>query len=724
MCLHFPNEYKQTTAGRRISKVCEEVCGQGQVFQEDSLSLSTLQEDEIKEWTTHSDKLHKLEERVKKWIERLSEILRESEQIRRENDTSGPQDELEYWKKRGAQFSQIATQVHSTEVQSTILCLKIAKAKILKEWHDTDKKVTFCYNEAKDNAKFIQALEKNCHSLYLDDPVKMRESILGLLQTVRLIYNVSQFYNTSERTSALMVKITNQMIETCKNYITCRGQESIWSQNREVVKDKLIQCIMLNKVYRKTYGLVKNQPMFPGQRQFNFSENYVFGKFDTFCKRLSRIITTFNLIDDYTKLFKKRMEGLLLGDALEEVIQKFTELKSIVINKKYDYLDQRNADFDNDFKVFLAKTDEMKEHLSEMIEKNFDNVWETPQGIKFLARFEKVSEKIPLTKMDEKYERILKYCEKEVDRIMKMYKKEKDDPPLPWMFPPIAGRIKWARSLVSHLYELLTSVTSHHVLKNMPTTQELSRKHSIVEQTLKSYEKDMVEIWMNQHIWEIDNCLVRNLIAVCPDQQKLKVNIHNSIHLLITETDLMIKMNLPLPIVALTLYSKKDHFIVVQDSLQFLIDDLEKSVKSIKQEVRPLFLPHLVKLMMILEPGMKELTWVSSNWKEFVEKATNAIQKFKVLSYRVHDIYSNRVLEVLATMQTVQLHALPEADEEPWTISKFCDKTDEACRSAATELHRKSLMVEEAVEEILSLVTVINQSKKRHIWVLSQLTGV
>lgn len=67
-------------------------------------------------------------------------------------------------------------------------------------------------------------------------------------------------------------------------------------------------------------------------------------------------------------------------------------------------------------------------------------------------------------------------------------------------------------------------------------------------------------------------------------------------------------------------------------------------------------------------------------------------------------MYTNRVLEVLSTMQSVQLHALPEMEEDPWTVDDFCDKMDEVCRSAATELHRKSLMVEEAVEEILSLV--------------------
>lgn len=40
----------------------------------------------------------------------------ESEQLRKENDSSGPQDELEYWKKRGAQFSQIVAQLQTPEV--------------------------------------------------------------------------------------------------------------------------------------------------------------------------------------------------------------------------------------------------------------------------------------------------------------------------------------------------------------------------------------------------------------------------------------------------------------------------------------------------------------------------------------------------------------------------------------------------------------------------------
>lgn len=110
------------------------------------------------------------------------------------------------------------------------------------------------------------------------------------------------------------------MIETCKDYITCRGQETIWSQNRASVKEKLTQCIMLNKVYRKTYLFVRNQAFLPDQEPFQFSENYVFGKFDAFCGRLGKITAMFDLIDDYSSLFQRRMEGLLLGECRYSVI--------------------------------------------------------------------------------------------------------------------------------------------------------------------------------------------------------------------------------------------------------------------------------------------------------------------------------------------------------------------------------------------------------------------
>lgn len=54
-------------------------------------------------------------------------------------------------------------------------------------------------------------------------------------------------------------------------------------------------------------------------------------------------------------------------------------------------------------------------------------------------------------------------------------------------------------------------------------------------------------------------------------------------------------------------------------------------------------------------------------------------------------------------MQKITLHSISESDQ-PWTIEKFVEKTEEICRLAAVDLYRKSMMVEEAVEEVLDLV--------------------
>lgn len=65
--------------------------------------------------------------------------------------------------------------------------------------------------------------------------------------------------------------------------------------------------------------------------------------------------------------------------------------------------------------------------------------------------------------------------------------------------------------------------------------------------------------------------------------------------------------------------------------LQFLINDFLTIVKNVKLEMRPLFLPHLVKLISRVEPGLTKLNWVSSDWQQFVDTGNEAIHDFKVL---------------------------------------------------------------------------------------------
>lgn len=63
--------------------------------------------EEAKAFVAKENAVEQVEERVRLWIKKLKDFMVESKQVKRENDTSGPQQELEYWKRRGAQFSQL-----------------------------------------------------------------------------------------------------------------------------------------------------------------------------------------------------------------------------------------------------------------------------------------------------------------------------------------------------------------------------------------------------------------------------------------------------------------------------------------------------------------------------------------------------------------------------------------------------------------------------------------
>ncbi|KAL7304210.1 hypothetical protein TKK_0003404 [Trichogramma kaykai] len=684
-------------------KVCEEVAHDGTIFDDGQAMMDEIQDEEsAREYMANdAGAVELIEDRVRGWIKRLKDFMLESKQVRRESDNSGPQQELEYWKRRGSQFSQLVTRLQDNEVRMTLLCLQVSKSKVLKDWEDIDEEVTYCFNEAKDNAKFIQALEKCCHCLYLDDPVKMRDSLVSLLQTVRLIYSVSRYYNTSERTSSLMVKITNQMIAACRDYVTMRGRETVWGQDRSATRQKLKHCLRLNKAYRETYRLVRCSPAIT-EEEFIFSETHVFGRFDSFCARIRKILSMFDLIEDYQKLFERRMEGLLLGEALDETIRTFEEAKKAATSKNYDYLDPRNAEFDSDYDTFMTKTDSLKKNVGCIIEKNYADVWETPQGIRFLTRFEKVSEKIPLTKLDEKYNLVVKYCDKEIERNLKLFKKQRDDPPLPRHMPPIAGRIAWSNSLKIHLEELALAVSNHPILKTLPTAADLVRRYNHANSVIQQYQSDISDIWSNQNSWVIEDCLKKNLLAVEATTGKVRVNIENRLLLLLRESDCLAKLNFELPIVAKTILAKRDHFTLVKDSLHLVLEDFVGTARRVKLEVRPLLLPHLVRVASLLRPALATLTWTKPEWKEFTDDTREQIKQFDILITRVHDVYTNRILQVLASMQKITLHALPE--DEPWSIEEFVEKNEETCRVAAVDLHRKSLMVEEAVEEVLALV--------------------
>ena len=75
------------------------------------------------------------------------------------------------------------------------------------------------------------------------------------------------------------------------------------------------------------------------QKQFDFSEIYIFGKYENFVKRVSNINELLNTIQNFSSLKKCHIEGI------EATNSNFDSIVESIKRKPYDILDHRKVMF-------------------------------------------------------------------------------------------------------------------------------------------------------------------------------------------------------------------------------------------------------------------------------------------------------------------------------------------------------------------------------------------
>ena len=162
----------------------------------------------------------------------------------------------------------------------------------------------------------------------------------------------------SSLSNLLCFQVTNQMITACKSYITEHGYKTVWDYQQEELVAKLKNCIRLNEEYQRCFQKTKQRlEENPDERQFEFSEMYIFGKINTFARRLHKIIEMLDTMKAFSCLGESRIEGM------EQLWNKFVLIVTTMRKKPYDLLDYRKMDFDADFEEFKRQINDLQVSL-------------------------------------------------------------------------------------------------------------------------------------------------------------------------------------------------------------------------------------------------------------------------------------------------------------------------------------------------------------------------
>uniref|UniRef100_H0WXE9 Dynein axonemal heavy chain 8 n=1 Tax=Otolemur garnettii TaxID=30611 RepID=H0WXE9_OTOGA len=659
--------------------------------------------EEVTAAASNSETVHQLEDVLMIWYKQIEQVLIESEQMRKEADDSGPLTELEHWKRMSAKFNYIIEQIKGPSCKAVINVLNVAHSKLLKNWRDLDARITDTANESKDNVRYLYTLEKVCQPLYNYDLVSMAHGIQNLINAIRMIHGVSRYYNTSERMTSLFIKVTNQMVTACKAYITDGGLSHVWDQDTPAVLKKIQDCIFLFKEYQASFHKTKKQILeSSGEKSFEVSEMYIFGKFEAFCKRLEKITEMITVVQTYSALSNSTIEGI------DIMAIKFKNIYQGVKKKQYDILDPRRTEFDHDFLDFMSKINALEVQIQSFMNSTFGKISSSQQALQLLQRFQKLNIPCLQLEINHTIERILQFYVAELDATKKLYHSQKDDPPLARNMPPIAGKILWVRQLYRRISEPINYFFKNSDILSSVEGKAVIRQYNKIAYVLVEFEVIYHTAWVKE-ITQLHYALQATLFVRHPETGKLLVNFDPKILEVVRETKCMLKMKLDVPEDAkrlLKLESKlKADKLYLQGLLQYY-DELCQEVPSVFVN---LMTPKMKKVESVLRQGLAILTWSSLTLESFFQEVDSVLDMFNQLLKTINDLCEMHIDTVLKEIAKTVLISLPEGGAT--RVEDMLTLNETYTKEWADILNHKSKHVEEAVKELILIFEQIYEVK-------------
>lgn len=654
---------------------------------------------------------------LEEWCEAIEVYLSDTDRSRWETADSGPATELEYWRRRTQRLASITDQLKTKRCKAVVTLLTAvtkhqqhqqhldetvdARSQIfalMRRWRQIDVCITKAATEAKDNSKFLTTLERFLEPLQSGNPEAIIDIVPALMNALKMIYTISRFFNTAERMTKLFMKITNQMIASCRVAITANDPpQTLWDQPPGPLLEKLESCLRLNEFYQEQYRVTTDKLMTtPKGKQFDFAEPQLFGKFDLFCRRVVKLMDMFSTIQQFHTLVDHKLEGM------EPLLVVFDQILLQFKDKRHDLLDYHSNKFDRDYVEFNVRIGELETSLQHFINRSFESTSSIEHSLRLLHKYQAILHRENLkADLESKFVIIFHNYGLELSAIQEMYEEQKHAPPVARNMPPVAGNINWARHLLRRIEEPMAKFQANASVLASKESKRIVRSYNKIAKTLIAFEYLWYDAWCKA-VSAARTGLRATLIIRHTANNKYYVNLDPNVLQLIREARCLTRMDVEIPDDAKMVLAQETHFKQHYNELKHLLDEYDRICSRVQHTTARVLQPHLEMLDRRLRPGLVELTWTSMNIEAFKVQAQSALGRVEDLIVKINDIVENRVDKNLKIIARTILVDLP--DDKSVTLDDFVSMQEHAVWEKTQILVAKNLQVETSVEDLISML--------------------
>ncbi|KAM9407837.1 LOW QUALITY PROTEIN: dynein axonemal heavy chain 2 [Salvelinus alpinus] len=558
------------------------------------------------------------------WTRQIKEVLNAQETVET-GDSSGPLEEISFWRSRCADLSGISQQLQKPGVRHVLTTLQLSKSSYVPPFCKLAKQIQDGSLQAQSNLSFLSLLREPCEEMAQLKPREVVPKLAHILNLIRLIWVNSVYYNTRERLTALFRKMSNEIIRLCCRDISLdRIFQGYVVSSKQTLNDCIQCCLAWKELYLHASQLHHKY----SSKGWVLDQTSIFALVDAFVQRCKDLLE----VCDCQQQFARREEGEQIplpsfaGRQGAEVTRSLLEMEStfgrslmILQHVRKGILDVKNTSWHDDYNRFRAGVKDLEVMMQNLISTAFETVNTVDEGVQLLDVFQHLCREAIKRTIDRKTVDVYGLFNKELNLVNKELSKKVLHTPA--HMPLHAGQAHWARALRRRIERPMEVVQCAHFMPHIGSGEEVRLAYSQLVQTLDELVRRVFSEWSQSLDRQSLKRLDQPLMMRCKEKQgMLDINFDKNMLKMFNEIHYWERLLFEIPHYVSDVYQRREELRSMRESVLLVVRDYNRIIASLSAEELGLFRERLRFLDKKIQPGLSKLLWSSKGASSFFIK--------------------------------------------------------------------------------------------------------